>query len=103
MGLAGLALMAIGLAMYGRECFLQSYLIGFIFLLGLSMGSLALLMVQYLSGGAWGMVSRRMFEAATRNLPLMVVLFLPIALNLPALYEWVRPEAAHIRGSVSTE
>jgi hypothetical protein len=93
-GLAGLALMAIGWVMYGREQFLQSYLIGFIFLLGISMGSLALLMVQYLSGGAWGIVTRRIFEAATRNMPLMVVLFLPIALNLSVLYEWVRPEVA---------
>ena len=74
--------------------FLQSYLIGFIFWLGITMGSLALLMVQYLSGGGWGIVSRRIFEASTRNLPLMVILFLPIALNLPVLYEWVRPEAA---------
>src|ERR1043165_9636522 len=90
----GLVLMAVGWATQGRAEFLQSYLIGFIFWLGITMGSLALLMVQYLSGGAWGMVSRRIFEAATRNLPLMIVLFLPIALNLSALYEWVRSEAA---------
>jgi hypothetical protein len=90
----GLVLMAVGWVTQGRAEFLQSYLIGFIFWLGLTMGSLAMLMVQYLSGGAWSMVTRRIFEAATRNLPLMVVLFLPIALNLPVLYEWVRPEAA---------
>ena len=40
------------------------------------------------------MVTRRIFEASTRTLPLMVLLFLPIAFNLPVLYEWVRPEAA---------
>ena len=53
-------------------------------------------MVQYLSGGAWGLFARRVFEASTRNLPLMAVLFLPIALILPVLYEWARPEAATI-------
>jgi hypothetical protein len=93
-GVIGLVLMAVGWTVYGLEAFLQSYLIGFIFWLGITMGSLALLMVQYLSGGAWGMVTRRIFEASTRTLPLMAVLFLPIALNLPVLYEWVRPEAA---------
>lgn len=90
----GLALMAVGWLTQGSEEFLQSYLIGFIFWLGITMGSLALLMVQYLTGGAWGMVSRRIFEASTRTLPLVLLLFLPIALNLPILYEWVRPEAA---------
>jgi hypothetical protein len=73
--------------------FWQSYLIGFIFWLGITLGSLALLMVQYLSGGAWGMLSRRVFEAATRNIWLMLVLFLPIAWKLPVLYSWARPGA----------
>ena len=95
LAVVGLVLMAIGWITQGKDQFLQSYLIGFIFWMGITMGSLALLMVQYLSGGAWGLVSRRIFEAATRNFPLMLVLFLPIALNLPVLYEWVRPEAAH--------
>ena len=93
-GIAGLALMAVGWVTLGRAEFLQSYLIGYIFWIAITMGSLALLMVQYLSGGAWGMVTRRIFEASTRTLPLMVLLFLPIAFNLPVLYEWVRPEAA---------
>lgn len=93
-GAAGLVLIAVGFMTQGREAFLQSYLIGFIFWMGITLGSLALLMVQYLSGGAWGMVSRRVFEAATRNLPLMALMFLPLALNLPVLYEWARPEAA---------
>jgi hypothetical protein len=93
-GLIGLAAMAVGWITQGRDAFLQSYLIGFIFVLGLTMGSLALLMVQHLSGGAWGMVTRRIFEAASRTLVLVAVLFVPIALNLPALYVWVRPEAA---------
>src|ERR1043165_1590298 len=90
----GLVLMAVGWITQGREQFLQSYLIGYIFWIGITLGSLALLMVQYLSGGAWGMVARRVFEASTRNIWLMVVLFLPIAFNLKTLYVWARPEAA---------
>ena len=61
--------------------------------IGISLGSLSLLMVQYLSGGAWGLVARRIFEASTRTLPLMVLMFIPIAMNLPTLYKWARPEA----------
>ena len=52
-------------------------------------------MVTHLSGGAWGIVGRRVFEAAVRTLPAMAILFLPIAFNVTHLYEWARPEALH--------
>jgi hypothetical protein len=90
----GLALMGVGFVT-SRDTFLQSYLIGFFFWMAITLGSLAVLMVQYLSGGVWGLVGRRIFEASTRNMWLMALLFLPIALNLPVLYAWARPEAAH--------
>jgi hypothetical protein len=76
-----------------REQFFQSYLIGYMFWMYITLGSFGLLMVQHLSGGAWGIVSRRVFEAAVRTLPAMAILFLPIAFNLGHLYEWARPEA----------
>ena len=72
---------------------MQSYLIAYMFWLGITLGSLAVLMIQHLTGGAWGLVSRRVLEASTRNLPLMALLFLPIAFNLEVLYEWARPGA----------
>ena len=72
--------------------FFRSWLIGFLFCLGLSMGSLALLMLQHLSGGQWGLVGRRVFEAASRNLPFVALLFVPVLLGLPRLYTWARPE-----------
>jgi hypothetical protein len=59
---------------------------------GITLGSLAVLMIQYLSGGAWGLVARRVFEASTRTLPLMAVLFVPLALNVSQLYAWAKPE-----------
>ena len=93
-GVIGLALMAVGYVT-ARDTFLQSYLIGFYFWMAITLGSLAVLMVQYLSGGVWGLVGRRIFEASTRNIWLMALLFVPIGLNLPVLYEWARPEAAH--------
>jgi len=104
--LAGLRTRAMGLAVIGgvgmavgyvtraRVDFLQSYLIAYVFWMGITMGSMALLMVQHLSGGAWGLFARRVFEASTRNIGLMFILFLPIWMNLPVLYSWARPEAA---------
>jgi len=91
-GAAGLVVSAIGFFLY-PETFWQSYLIAYIFWVGVTVGSLAVLMIQYLSGGAWGLVARRVLEASTRNLPLMAVLFLPLAVKVPQLYAWARPEA----------
>jgi hypothetical protein len=92
-GGVGIALSALG-AFVARDIFLQSYLIAYVFWIGITLGSLGVLMIHHLTGGAWGMVARRIWEASTRTLPLMAILFLPIALNLPALYAWARPEAA---------
>ena len=53
----------------------------YIFWFGIVLGSMALLMVQHLTGGAWGLVIRRPLEAAVRTMPIMAVLFLPIVLG----------------------
>jgi hypothetical protein len=50
-------------------------------------------MVQHMSGGAWGLVIRRVLESATRTFPLMLVFFIPLALGVGVLYEWAHPEA----------
>ena len=72
--------------------FFQSYLVGLTFWTGIAVGSLALLMLQHLTGGGWGLVIRRVLEAATRTLPLMAVLFVPIILGAHSLYhDWTRP------------
>src|ERR1700676_3642595 len=66
--------------------FLHSYLLAFVFVLGLSLGSLGLLMLQHLTGGHWGIVIRRPLESATRALPLLLVLFIPIFFGMKYLY-----------------
>lgn len=79
LGAGGLALIAWLVGVYfSPEQALRSWLLGFIFWGGLSIGALGVLMLQYLTGGAWGVVIRRVIEAATRTLPLMVVLFIPL-------------------------
>ena len=60
--------------------------------LGLSLGSMAFLMLGHLTGGDWGQAVRRIFEAATRTVPLMILLFVPVILGMHHLYTWMRPE-----------
>ena len=58
--------------------------------LGIALGSLALMMIQHLSGGAWG-VFRRIFEASSRTLPLLAVLFVPVLLGMQHALSVVAP------------
>ena len=57
----------------------------------IALGSMALIMIQHLSGGVWG-VFRRVFEASSRTLPLLVVLFIPGAAWSGTLYPWSHPD-----------
>jgi len=72
------------------EQFFQSYLIGYLFWMGIALGCLAVVMLQHLTGGDWGVVIQRLLESATRTLPLMAVLFIPLALGMNKLYAWSR-------------
>ena len=90
-GVAGLALCAVGFAA-GREQFFKSYLLAYVFWVGVSLGSLALMMVGHLSGGAWAVVIRRVNEASSRVLPFMAILFVPIAFGAHELYIWANPD-----------
>ena len=90
-GLVGLAGAAIGFVI-DRDQFFQSWLIGFIFCLGLALGSLGLLMLQHLSGGQWGLVGRRVFEAASSTLPLLALFFIPVLVGMPTLFKWTNEE-----------
>jgi hypothetical protein len=89
-----LAIGAIGLlagvagGVMNPDQFFRSWLIGFLACLGLTMGSLGLLMLQHLSGGQWGLMGRRVFEAASRNLPVVVLIFIPLLFRLPGVYHW---------------
>ncbi len=89
-GVAGLLLCAVG-AFTNPEQFFRSYLIGYLLSLGIALGCLGLLMLQHMTGGNWGIVIRRPLESATRTLPLLALLFLPIVFGLRRLYVWTGP------------
>jgi hypothetical protein len=89
----GLLLLALSLAAVPANSilFLSAYLAAYLFYLGLTLGSLTLLMIYHLTGGAWGFLIRRLLEAAVRTLPLVAMGFVPIALGVPTLYPWAVP------------
>jgi hypothetical protein len=76
--------------------FWRPYLVAYVLWTGVAVGSMAIMMLHHLSGGGWGVVLRRLFEAATRTLPLMALLFLPLvaAVLTHTLYPWTMPEIA---------
>jgi hypothetical protein len=74
--------------------FFRSYLLGYVFWVGVPLGSLGVLMLHHLTGGGWGFVIRRVCEASARTFLPMAVLFVPIALGMRSLYVWARPEWA---------
>lgn len=72
--------------------FFRSYLMGYLFWLGLTLGSMGIVMLQYLTAGAWGIMTRRTLESASRTLPLCALLFIPIAIGIPWLYDWAHSD-----------
>jgi len=72
--------------------FFRSYLVAYVFWIGITLGCLALLMVQHLTGGQWALVIRRILEAGSRTLPLMAVAALPLLAGMRSIYSWARPD-----------
>lgn len=90
-GAIGSAASIAGFALDSQQ-FYRSYLVAWLFWLGVALGSLALMMIHHLSRGAWGLPVRRIFEAATRTLPFLALLCLPMLFALPKLFKWAKPE-----------
>ncbi len=71
--------------------FFRSYLIACLYWLGISLGCLAILMLQHATRGRWGLVLRHILEAAARTLPVSALLFVPVLLGMGFLYPWLDP------------
>jgi hypothetical protein len=97
----GLVICVIGI-FKAPDRFFPSYLLAFMFVLGLSLGSLGLLMLQHLTGGNWGIIIRRPLESATRALAVVAVLFVPIFFGMKYLYTaWLNAPPAGQEGALS--
>jgi hypothetical protein len=67
---------------------LAGYLVGWLFWLSVSLGSVGLLQTHALTGGVWGGKTRKAWQAAAGLLPWLAVLFLPVLAGVGRLYPW---------------
>lgn len=100
LGAAVIGLVTLGLGfMINPEQFAKSYIFGFYFTTAFGLGCLGFLMVQHLTGGAWGVTARRIFEAGAMTLPVLFLLSLPVIMVVynafgfeHAIYHWADPK-----------
>jgi hypothetical protein len=72
----------------GRNHILRAYLLGYMICFGFAGGGLAVLMLQYVSGGKWGLLLRRPLEAMSRTIWLVGLMFVPVIFLWKHLYQW---------------
>jgi len=73
----------------------SAWLFAWFFFLGLPLGALAVLCLHGLTGGRWGAPMRPVLWAATRTLPWLVLLGLPVLFSLDQLYPWLHPDSGN--------
>ena len=93
-GILGLVLSAVGFFV-NREEFFRSYLPSYLFWFSIVAGALAVLMLQYMTGGEWGLMIRRPLGAAARTMWLMLIFFLPVLAGMKFLYPWTNEQLMH--------
>jgi hypothetical protein len=72
----------------GKNHILRAYLLGYMICFSFAGGGLAMLMLQYVSGGKWGLLIRRPLEAMTRTIWVVGLMLLPILFFMKHLYQW---------------
>ncbi len=85
-------------AVFNHAQFFHSYLFAWLFWSGLSFGALVIVMMQFLTGGQWGLATRGLSTAAFRTLPLMALLFLPILFGVHHIYRWANGDRGETPG-----
>jgi hypothetical protein len=104
---AGAAAVAAGLAVAdgSLDHVLRAWVLGLMLTFSFAVGALALLMVQYVTGGKWGLLLRRPLEAMSRTLPLVFGFWVVAALGMKRLYLWaqVTDVAAALKSGLITE
>jgi hypothetical protein len=72
----------------GPTHLLRAYLLGYMSCFGFAGGGLVLLMLQYVSGGKWGLLLRRPLEAMAGTMPLVALMIIPVGFGMKSLYQW---------------
>lgn len=96
-GIVGLVATVLGFFVAGPDVFWRGYLVGWIYWLGVALGLFLIMMINYLASGRYGIQMRRFQEAATRTIPVMGLIGLPIlfAGGLQHLYHWTTTDPAN--------
>jgi len=66
-----------------------SYLVSFLFVLSISVGSLLLVAIEYAANAVWSTPFRRMSEFLAASLPLLILFVIPLLLNVQNLFTLV--------------
>ena len=89
-----LALVALGLAAWGGfqspKQFAFSWLFAFAFFFTICAGSLFWILVHHAVDADWSVVVRRQLENVAWLFPVIALLFIPIILNAPTLFKWMK-------------
>lgn len=101
-GAAAIVLLGAG-AFISRTDFYHSYLYGYLFWMGLTLGCLGILVLHHLVSGSWGHVVQRYVESGARTLPLMALLFIPIIIGMKELYPWTDHETAMANHAIESK
>ena len=75
----------------GKNHIMRAYLMGYMTCFNLAGGGLVMLMLQYVTGGKWGLLLRRPLEALSRTLPLVALFSVPLMIPYfgKHLWQWV--------------
>jgi len=94
----GYLLFAIGIALGLLSYFIEpvrashNYLIMFVYLLSLALGSLFLIAIEYLTGADWSVQLRRITEFLASVIVVLIILVIPLLFNLNNIFHWLNKE-----------
>ncbi|MCK9425766.1 MAG: quinol:cytochrome C oxidoreductase [Ignavibacteriaceae bacterium] len=90
----GYLLLVIGLALgvagflFDAQRALFNYLLAFIFIMSIAVGSLFLVALEYIAGAEWSTPIRRVPEFLASFSPILIILVIPLLLNVHSIFEW---------------
>ncbi|MDA7657592.1 hypothetical protein OAH36_03110 [Verrucomicrobia bacterium] len=79
-----------------QKTFAYSYLTAYMFFLSIVLGSLFLVLVHHLFDTYWIVPIRRFLEHIACSIPVLILLFIPIAVFAGSIYPWMSVEGDHL-------
>ncbi|MFO7446608.1 MAG: quinol:cytochrome C oxidoreductase [Ignavibacteriaceae bacterium] len=68
------------------------YLVTFMFIISIGIGSLFLVALEYIVNADWSVPFRRIMEFLASVVPFLLILAIPLLLNMHSLFHWSHPE-----------